>query len=224
MQFFYHKYAGNEEIKLDSNEYHYLFNVRRFKKKHNVELKVRNLIDNNLYFYIHKNNNIFSLRSKIVTKNNKDEFNLILALIEPKEIYDLLPFLNELDVTTLTIFYASFSQKNKVINLEKTKKILQYSSMQCGRSDIMKINIVNTLENVLEEFQDAFMIDFSIEGDFLESKVNLELKKNGAIIGCEGGFSESERNIMKNKVKLKCKNILRSNTALIYVSSILASI
>ena len=47
MKFFYHARAGDECIFLDSDEYHYLFRVRRFRDK---ILAFRNLKDLNIYF------------------------------------------------------------------------------------------------------------------------------------------------------------------------------
>ncbi|MWV61235.1 RsmE family RNA methyltransferase [Helicobacter saguini] len=238
MQFFYHQNAGENEIILDSESYHYLFRVRRFNTKE--ILKVRNLIDKKLYFYKFHKKQSFILESNtqdsIESNSQKDskdskDLNLILAIIDLKDIYEILPFLNALNTKSLNLFYADFSQKNRVFNTQKAMKIITFSCMQCGRTDLMKINIFENLDCVFKSYKNASVIDFIDSKNTnknIESLDNLELQNianNGIIIGPEGGFSNAEREKLKknNTYKLNTNNILTTHLASIYIASLVLS-
>lgn len=222
MQFFYHKNAKQDSITLEAKDFHYLFHVRRFK---NGEiLKVRNLIDDKLYFYKHRKKEVFDLDMIIEDKRlDTSKLNLIVAIIDPKDIYDILPSLNALNVRSLNLFYADFSQKNRKLDETKMQKIVQYSCMQCGRTAPIQISIFANLNEILQTFQHACYIDFANTHHYpvlkqsditpqyqddtqitlidktLETlehlhRPNLAIHaEQGIIIGAEGGFSRNER-------------------------------
>ncbi|RDU67640.1 rRNA methyltransferase [Helicobacter didelphidarum] len=252
MQFFYHKDAGLHQIMLDSRDSHYLFRVRRFKE--NGILKVRNLHDDTLYFYKHTKKSNFILESLLQDSNqftkDSQELHLIVAMIDTKDIYDTLSMLNALNVSSLNLFYADYSQKNRKIDLQKAQKILYYSCMQCGRSNFMSINIFSDLSDVFCAFEKACYIDFARES-FTITKIPLynnhslqdtaicsyqplmleslpanllqECAKNGIIIGAEGGFSPRERaEIFSNKTcySLSTSHILTAHLTSIYIASL----
>ena len=161
MHFFYHKDAGCKEIYLDSQQYHYLFHVRRFKVGQTIT--IRNLIDSNKYVYQHKHKEYFFLISLQQDKQtiSANECHIILAYIDIKDIYDILPYLNVLNIASLNLFYADFSQKNRKIDKQKAQKILHYSCMQCGRTNLMQITYFSNLQEVLQIFNKACVIDFN---------------------------------------------------------------
>lgn len=171
MQFFYHKDSGLESIALDSKDSHYLFHVRRFKQ--GETLLTTNLNDMQLYSYKHEKKNIFKLiglHSKAAQP--KAYTHILLAMIDLKDIYDILPTLNALNVASLRLFYADFSQKNRKIDIQKAQRILQYSCMQCGRMKPLEIAIHNNLESVCKAFPNAIAIDF------LDSSVEVQDREN----------------------------------------------
>ena len=159
MQFFYHKDSGLESITLDSKDAHYLFHVRRFKQ--GETLLITNLNDMQLYSYKHEKKNTFKLiglHSKAAQP--KAYTHILLAMIDLKDIYDILPTLNALNVASLQLFYADFSQKNRKIDMQKAQRILQYSCMQCGRMKPLEVAIHKDLESVCKAFPNAIAIDF----------------------------------------------------------------
>ena len=159
MQFFYHKDSGLESITLDSKDSHYLFHVRRFKQ--GETLLTTNLNDMQLYSYKHEKKNTFKLiglHSKAAQP--KAYTHILLAMIDLKDIYDILPTLNALNVASLQLFYADFSQKNRKIDMQKAQRILQYSCMQCGRMKPLEVAIHKDLESVCKAFPNAIAIDF----------------------------------------------------------------
>ncbi|RDU71049.1 RsmE family RNA methyltransferase [Helicobacter aurati] len=239
MQFFYHKDAKNPHITLSSEETHYLFRVRRFQK--GAILSVRNLEDNVLYIYQHVPSHTRSKQEcfQLIEARSSDwqdsskGLSLILAIIDTKDIYDVVPMLNGLNVASLILFYADFSQKNRIVNKQKISKILQYSCMQCGRTNLMNVDVCQDLQSVLMKYQNACFIDFiPIDGvpdiSSIESLPNVELAKQaqqGIIIGPEGGFTQRERQILQTRVQycLQTPHVLTAHLAGVYIASLCCS-
>lgn len=219
MQFFYHSCSGDENIKLDSGGYHYLFKVRRFKAGDMMEF--RNLLDNKSYFYNHFKKDIFNL-SHIIENNiiHTKDINIFLAIIDMKDIYNSLAFLNELNFHSIGLFYADFSQKNRSIDMLKANKILQHSSMQCGRFSMLEINIFDSLDSILDRHKGILALDFN---DKISCASLKEHYIDGVVIGPEGGFSNREREMLKNRqISIPTPYILQSHNALKYVASLLS--
>ena len=47
-----------------------------------------------------------------------------------------------------SLLFIDYSQKNFKINIEKIEKILINSSCQCGRSNIIKLDVCKTLKHL----------------------------------------------------------------------------
>ena len=217
MQFIIHKDAGNESLILEGEAYHHLFHSRRAKKTES--LKQRNLRDYYCYTYsiaeLRKKYPTLNLKSKIEPPpQNPPKGHLIWAMIDPKIIEKTLPFLNELNISKITFFYAEYSQKNFKLNLERIQRILENSCEQCGRITLLEIEVLENLQEVLGKYPNAGVLDFGGE----ELKCSLEIP---ILIGAEGGFSPQERELLKSNPKYTAipSNILRSETATIYAIS-----
>lgn len=195
MQFFYHKDSGLESITLDSKDSHYLFHVRRFKQ--GETLLTTNLNDMQLYSYQHEKKNTFKLiglHSKVTQP--KAYAHIILAMIDLKDIYDILPVLNALNVASLQLFYADFSQKNRKIDMQKAQRILQYSCMQCGRMKPLEVAIHKDLESVCKAFPNAIAIDFLDSSVKVQDRENLDSKNSRVEQG------ETSQNLDSNNTPL----------------------
>lgn len=218
MQFSFHPNAGGNTLIIDGELYIHLYKSRR--TKNTQILYFRNLEDENLYLYsqesIERKQAILKLQE---TQHkpilSKSKAHLILSIIDNKTLQKVLPFLNELGVKKLTLFYAEYSQRNEKIDLEKLKKILINSSQQCGRSNIIELEVLNNLGNVLELYPKIGVFDFG--GERLQ-KIDLPI-----LIGAEGGFSPKEREELKNFPKYSTQEniILKSESACVYVASLL---
>jgi len=222
MQFVYHPQAGAAVLNIDTRAYEHIFKVRRISV--GEKLFWRNLVDECLYQYqitqIGKKEAILELNeTRIMPIVPSKILHVGWSIIDPKIIEKSLPMLNELGVTTLTFFYADFSQKQHKLDFERMERILINSSQQCGRSNQMRVEYLPTLQHFIEKYPKSVVIDFS------ESVLSHENNIDSVIIGPEGGFSEKERLFFKKMVVfgLKCNTILRSETAVIAtVSKILA--
>ena len=219
MQFTYDEFCGTELLEIKDEVYNYLLKARRHKI--DDEIYFRNLKDENLYLYkinyIDKKKailNLISSENKILI--NEKKLHIGWCVVDPKTIEKYIPSLNEMGVDKITFIYSDFSQKNFKINIDKLEKILINSSSQCGRSDIIKLNVCKNLDTFMKEKENIYFLDFSEHS--ISNKIN-EIKT--LVIGCEGGFSSSERETFNkdNIVGFDSNLILRSETAVISACS-----
>jgi len=219
MQFTYHKDAHLNRIEIESDLHKYLFKVRRHDI--NDDLYFRNLKDKNLYKYkvenINRRNTTLLLQGfeeKLIEPEK--ELHVGWCKIDPKSVEKVIASLNELGVTQITFINCEFSQRKYTMNYDKLEKLLINSSQQSGRSSIIRLNECESLDTFLKDYPDSFMFNFS--------KNSLDTKKEEVetiILGCEGGFSESEvASLSQDKiVGINSNLILRSETAILTIAS-----
>lgn len=223
MQFTYHIDAKQDILKIDGDLHKYLFKIRRQDAKDT--LYFRNLIDQNIYEYEVISTSRRDTSLKLISFEEKKilplkDLHLAWCIIDPKNIEKNIASLNELGVSEITFIRCKYTQSKYKINFDKLDKLLKNSSSQSGRSNIIKLNQCDSLDEFLKNNANTYMFNFS--------KNNINDKKDDIktiIIGCEGGFSQEELNkIDKNKiVGCNVNSILRSETAVITVSSIILS-
>ncbi|EAH7596711.1 16S rRNA (uracil(1498)-N(3))-methyltransferase [Campylobacter upsaliensis] len=213
MQFLYHKEAKNSSIFLEKEEFLHL-KVRRVKEGESLNL--RNFQDDFLYTYrisdLKRNSCVLSLISQEENLTFKSGVNLALGVIEPKIVEKILPFFNEMGLEKLILVYCEFSQKNFKIDKKRLEKILINSCQQCGRGDLMRIEIYENVDSFLAIYPKVVLVDF--EGEKKEFD-----KDTLYFVGAEGGFSESERRRIKDKIVLNSPFILKSQSAALGVLS-----
>lgn len=223
MQFSYHPQAGSQDLIIEGESYTHLYKSRRTRLSQT--LAFRNLKDNYLYFYTQTNITRHSATlhlqdSKLLPILPSRPIHIILAIIDSKEIQKLLPYLNEIGVTQLTLFQAQFSQKEK-LDFDKLHKILINSSQQCGRSNTMHLQSLPNLSKVLELYPNLAVLDFGGPPLSSASLLNPTLP---ILIGPEGGLSEEERKLLSSQPTYSTPSplILKSQTACIYIASLLS--
>jgi len=217
MQYLYHTEAKAPTLRLRGDEHRYIFKVRRHRKGEIIAL--RNLKDDNIYYY-----RIISLDKKeayLVLENSekliikaKKKLHIGWCIIEPKNIEKVLPTLNEIGVTSISFIYCTRSQKSFKLDFKRLEKILLNSSQQCGRSDIMKLEIVDSLENFLDTYPNAKALNFS------ENRLSNIENIDSIVIGCEGGFTNNEIKLFNNSIiGLDTLLILTSESAICAMAS-----
>ena len=222
MRFIYDKNAGSANLLLDSKAFHHIFSVRRKNATKSLErgeiFDFANLCDSAIHRYkiisVGKKSAEFMLVDSTHIRQDSPKTHIIQAVIS--DFDKILPFLNELFVEKISLFYADFSQRNIRVNLERLDAILISSSMQCGRLSKMQIEIFNSLDEVIRTYGDLIALDFGAPHEDLR---NL----NRFIIGAEGGFSQRERKFFVDSkiraVSLNHSLILRAQSASIFVAS-----
>ncbi|WP_053828042.1 RsmE family RNA methyltransferase, partial [Helicobacter heilmannii] len=165
MRFVYHPQAGAPTLNLEDQTYTHIYLSRRTKATQ--ELILRNLKDDNLYTYqplsVQKHRATLELVSAKAQPNRPTQgAHLILALINTKNIEKVLPYLNQMGVAKISFFMAAFSQRNERLDktkLERFERILTASCEQCGRSDLMPLEVLRDLKSVLERYSRAGVLD-----------------------------------------------------------------
>ena len=216
MQYIYDPNSREKNLKITGENYKYLIKVRRFKV--GKELGFRNLKDENLYIYvlthIDKKEAVFSLKKSIKDSSKRvKNLHILWCIIDPKSIYQTIPMLNQIGVSKISFIYCQRSQRSFKVDLKKIKKILINSSQQSGRTNLMEVEIVDNLLEAIEKYGKFAVLDFGGE-------IEWEKSIDRALIGCEGGFSDDEKNILLKhpKIGLKTSNILKSETAILSFS------
>jgi len=216
MQFIYDPDTSQNSLTIKDENYRYLFKARRLKVGDTVPF--RNLLDDVLYRYlivdIGKKEATLKLKDTIkIANTNLKNLHHIWCIIDPKVVYSTLPMLNQLGVSKISFVYCDRSQKNFKIDLGKCQKILINSCQQCGRIDLMEIEVLNSLDDVLKKYDSFAVLDFGGETSWQEF--------SSVLIGCEGGFSENERHMLQSnyKIGLKTDLIFKSETAALTIAS-----
>ncbi len=216
MQFVYDENASQDTLTVKDENYRYLFKARRLKVGASVEF--RNLVDSVLYSYhiedIGKKEATLRLKEKSKTTNaDLKKLHIIWCVIDPKVIYSTLPMLNQIGVSKISFVYCDRSQKNFKIDLSKCQKILINSSQQSGRTHLMEIEVLSTLDEVFNNYNDFAVLDFGGECSWQPI--------SSVLIGCEGGFSEDEREKLQSNYKIGFKTdlILKSETSALTIAS-----
>jgi 16S rRNA (uracil1498-N3)-methyltransferase len=101
------------------------------------------------------------------------------------------------------------------VNLERLQKIAIEASEQCGRIDVPEIKTEESLESLIDSSEYDKKVVMDMGGEKLQ---NVSREKILLFIGPEGGWSDDERNMFKNKgvtVASIGENVLRAETAAI---------
>ena len=218
MLYLYHKEASKPQLTLTGDEHRYIFKVRR----HKVDdlLYLRNLEDGLLYEYrvstIDKRSVILELqKSKVLEIKASRALHIGWCIIDPKSIEKVLPSLNEMGVEKITFVYCKRSQKSFKIDFKRLEKILLNSSQQAGRSQMMKLETADDMEDFLEKYPQSKMLNFS------ENSFASNTGFDTIVIGCEGGFHEDEVALFKvdDIVGFDTPLVLKSESAVCAVAS-----
>ncbi|MCK4442838.1 MAG: 16S rRNA (uracil(1498)-N(3))-methyltransferase [Sulfurovaceae bacterium] len=218
MQYLYHKEAKTPTLQLKGDEHRYIFKVRRHRQGEVIAL--RNLKDNNIYFY--KIDTLDKKEANLILKNSKElivkakkELHIGWCIIEPKNIEKVLPTLNEMGVTSISFIYCQRSQKSFKLDLKRLGKILLNSSQQCGRNEIMKLEIIDNLEEFLDIYPNSKALNFS------KNRLSDIEDIDSIVIGCEGGFTKNEIELFNNDsiIGLDTPLILKSESAICAITS-----
>ena len=199
--------AVGEKINLEKDQTHYLKNVMRCKINDKIIV-----FDNTTGEYIAEIFNIDkrSISIEILEKTKPmyvpGDVWLIFCPLKKTRTDFLVEKSTELG---LRKFLPTLSDKTqtKTLSMDRFKKNIVEAVEQCGGTFIPEILPVSSLAKVIEELPQDRMIIFCDES--LESRnINYSLlsekpEKVALLVGPEGGFSDSERNLLRTK-----KNIL----------------
>jgi len=218
MLYLFHENAGLSSLVLGGDEHRYIYKVRRHKLEDILSL--RNLKDGLLHSYcitaIDKHKTYLELQESLALEiKSKISLHIGWCVIDPKSVEKILPTLNEMGVERITFIYCKRSQKSFKLDFKRLGKMLLNSSQQSGRSEMMDLEMSESLENFLKEYPNAKMLNFS-ENNFIS-----RASTDTIVIGCEGGFHDDEVALFKeeNIVGFDTSLVLKSESAVCAVAS-----
>ena len=214
-----HENAGNRHLTLKGDLHKYLVKVRR----HVVgdELSFRNKEDiKTLHRYKitdvdGRSLDVELILSKIEERQATKELHIAWCVIDSKSIEKVLPSLCEIGVSKISFIYCDRSQKNFKLDFKRFDRIIEASLQQSGRTSLLEFDTYKNITAFIAEFPDTKVFDFAdniLSGDSDFKRV---------LIGCEGGFSENEKELLKSQevFRLNTPMVLRSESAVMAVAS-----
>lgn len=232
MKTFYVNSVNGNNIELVGDEHNHLKNVMRLNCGDQVKVVCG---DDFNYFctimQINKNSTILKVDSKELNKANpKVNLTCYMALIKNDNLSLVVQKLTELGCSTFVPFESRYTvNKDKGTKIEKLNLITQQSLKQCGRSKPMVIKPTKKLTDLVNDLKQHDLIIFANETEKSENlndvlMQNMNAKNIAIIVGCEGGFEQTEIDLLINnnaKSVTLGSRILRAETASIMLTAII---
>ena len=136
-------------------------------------------------------------------------------MIDAKSIEKVLPSLCEIGVSKIAFINCDRSQKNFKLDFKRFERIQEASMQQSGRSSFIEMSTSKCIKDFVKENPLVKVFDFCETS--LEDGADFQT----VLIGCEGGFSKDERELLKTQdsFRLKTPMVLRSESAVLAVAS-----
>lgn len=219
MKFILHTAAGERELTISGEEYKYLIKVRRHVIGDLIVFRHRDTLTIAHTYRLERTdgkNGYFILENsqKSVCEASR-KLHIGWCIVDPKTIEKTLPMLMELGVSQITFIHCKRSQRNFRLEYDRFVRIMESAMMQCGRTSLIEFFEVPALSTFLNANPEAIVLDFG--GEEIGQKESFET----VIVGCEGGFDESERKAFgSHRIRhLNIPMVLRSETAVVAIAS-----
>ena len=219
MIYVFHADASKETLKIKGELFKYLVKVRR----HIIgdEIAFRNKADiKKLYLYrVYKlDSRVLELKllsSSIVEIKSAKNLHIGWCKIDAKSIEKVLASLNEIGVHKITFIDCDRSQKNFKLDFKRFERILEASMQQCGRTTMMKFDTAKNIKDFIAKYPNTKVFDFC--ENILDNSTDFK----DVLIGCEGGFSKDERELLVSQDIFRLNNpmVMRSQNATMAVAS-----
>ena len=219
MIYIFDENAGNEVLTLKGELHKYLVKVRRHKVDDKIAFRNEDDIKK-LHTYrvdaIEPKKVTLSLQdSKVLEIKAKKELHIGWCKVDAKSVEKVLPSLSEIGVSKITFIDCKRSQRNIKLDFKRFDRILHASMQQCGSTQKIKFDTSSSLEEFVKQNPDAKVFDF------VEKTLDEVKDISTVIIGCEGGFSQDEKEFLKplEVFRLDTPMVLRSESAVMAVAS-----
>ena len=223
---------SEKKFNLDNIQSHHLIKALRLKEGDKVEVFDGEGITSicKILKISKKECSLERLGTQIKQKLPKRKLSVVVPFIKKNNFNFMLQKLAEIGVNTFIVYKPDLLDQSVSKNdfkkfLKKSLDILIAVCKQCGNNFIPKIYQCESLEialNAINKGDDKYIFDTEAIKYFTQEDLDKESSVS-IVTGPESGFSEKEIAIINNKeIKLRYlgKNILRSETAPIYVSSL----
>lgn len=219
MIYTFHDDAGKESLHVKGELFKYLVKVRRHSEHDELCFRAHDNLDI-LHTYkvlrVEPRVLILSLISSKTKIVKADKYlHVGWCVIDTKSVEKVLPSLCEIGVSKITFISCDKSQRNFKADLKRFERIQEASMQQSGRTSFIKFETSKCIKDFIEKNPSAKIFDFC--DNTLKDSSDFDT----VIIGCEGGFSQDERELLKSQenFSLKTPMVLRSESAVLAVAS-----
>lgn len=160
------------------------------------------------------------------TGETKTDITLYLSVIKQDRFELAVQKVTELGVKRVVPVYATYSQRNCVLNQNRLNKIAASACEQCGRSVVPVIEQPIEFDELIKRAQNTYLLfpwEREVHNRLRDSLPDGE-NSISVFVGPEGGITESEKDRLV-EAGAKCvtlgKRILRAETAAIVTLSVI---
>ena len=211
---------------LSKEHTHYVANVMRLKRGSNLNFFNKDGEWLSEIIFLDRDRIEVKFLNKVKESSKLSNIELAICLVKKSPMEIILQKATELGVSKI-IPIVSERTEVKEINFERANKIVVEATEQSNQLIPPEISEVTKLKDFLKNLDSSSKLLFADVNskDNLKSKVLEEAKTLSVLIGPEGDFSPSERELIlvnSNVVSFTIsKNILRSDTAVISAISLI---
>lgn len=138
------------------------------------------------------------LVTELVRKVPTKDIYLLWSLLKKDKNDWVLQKCTELGVSHFIPLVADRSEKTG-FNLERAEKIVIEAAEQCGRSDIPNVREPITVATAIEELNKSVILYICEQGSEAQGLNAEQPSPQGVLIGPEGGWSDAEKVLFKQK-------------------------
>ena len=210
---------------LSKEHTHYVINVMRLKRGSNLNFFNKDGEWLSEIVFLDRDRVEVKFLNKIKKSTNISNIELAICLVKKSPMETILQKATELGVSKI-IPIVSERTEVKELNLERANKIVIEATEQSNQLMPPKISDVMNLKDFLKNLDSSSKLLFADVNskDSLTAEVLKEAKSLSVLIGPEGDFSPSERELILGNPSVVSftisRNILRSDTAVISAISL----
>jgi 16S rRNA (uracil1498-N3)-methyltransferase len=211
--------AGKAQLRLSGDDYKYVVKVRRHVVGDVIAFRNRTSLSEEYRYVLESVDGryaafVLDSHDHLPCESAK-KLHIGWCIIDPKTVEKVLPMFTEMGVHKITFIQCQRSQRNFRFDFERFERIMESSIMQCGRTSFIEFSESASLSDFLVSYPESVILDFG--GEELDRAEVFET----VVIGCEGGFHESERALFaEHRIRhFSSPMILRSESAAIAIAS-----
>ena len=211
--------AGKQTLSVRGELHRYLIKVRRHKEGDELSFRARQNIEVLHNYKLEsveaRSAELLLISSEVAEVKSKKSLHVGWCVIDSNSIEKVLPSLCEIGVEKISFISCERSQKNFKLDFKRFERIQEAAMQQCGRSTYIEFDTYKNIKDFIDKFPDTNVFDFC--ENTLQDYSNIKT----VLIGCEGGFSSKERELLSslNRFRLDTPMVLRSESAVLAIAS-----
>jgi len=215
----------NSTSLLSKEHTHYVVNVMRLKRGSNINFFNKEGEWKSEIIFLNKERVEVKILEKVKQSMTSSNIELAICLVKKNPIETILQKATELGVNKITPIISERTEV-KELNLERANKIVVEATEQSNQLMPPEISDVIKLKDFLKNLDGSSKLLFADVNskDNLKAEILKGAKSLSVLIGPEGDFSPSERELILANLNVVpftiSRNILRSDTAVISAISL----